>query len=79
MSVNCTCDCTSILTNYSFSLNGEIYLFGGYDYTNGHYHDSIEVYQPKTGKWRTLACRIPQPLRSFGLCVLDDIVIISSK
>ena len=57
-----------------FSLNGEVYLFGGYDYTNGHYHDSIEVYQPKTGKWRTLTQTLPQPLRSFGLCVLDDIV-----
>ena len=47
---------------------------GGYDYTNGHYHDSIEVYDPKYQKWTTLLQTLPQPMRSFGICFLNDLV-----
>ena len=62
-----------------FSLDGKLYIFGGYDYTNGHYHDSIEVFDPTIQKWETIKQTLPQPLRSFGLCLLKDLVLIDRK
>ena len=65
--------------NVLFSLDGKLYIFGGYDYTNGHYHDSIEVFDPTIQKWKTIKQTLPQPLRSFGLCLLKDLVLIDRK
>ena len=65
--------------NVLFSLDGKLYIFGGYDYTNGHYHDSIEVFDPMIQKWKTIKQTLPQPLRSFGLCLLKDLVLIDRK
>ena len=65
--------------NILFSLDGKLYIFGGYDYTNGHYHDSIEVFDPTIQKWKTIKQTLPQPLRSFGLCLLKDLILIDRK
>ena len=47
---------------------------GGYDYTNGHYHDSIEVFDTINKEWSTLKQTLPQPMRSFGVSFLNDLV-----
>jgi len=58
----------------SFSSSSKVYVLGGYDYTNGHYHDSIEEYDTTTEKWRTLRIKMKQPLRTFGLAEINDIL-----
>lgn len=57
----------------TFSWESKVYALGGYDYTNGHYHDSIEEFDVIQEKWQTLSITMKQPLRSFGLAVIEDI------
>ena len=58
-------DCQSVL------YKNKILVLGGYDFTNGHYHDSIEEFDGH--KWTTLDVTMDQPLRSFGLGFFTDI------
>ena len=46
--------------------SGCVLVFGGYDYTNGYYHDTIEVL--KGGHWLISQIRMPVGLRSVGVC-----------
>ena len=57
-----------------FAWNDEkLIVCGGYDYTNGHYHDSIEEFDVEKRSWHTISARLEQPLRNFGLAVIDCI------
>ena len=59
------------MDSQAISYKNEIFVFGGYDFTNGHYHDSIEKFNGE--KWITLDFTMDQPLRSFGLGFFTDI------
>jgi N-acetylneuraminic acid mutarotase len=51
------------------TLNGKIYVIGGVD-KNEYLTDIVEVYDPQTDKWSTVA-PIPEPSDHTGLASYD--------
>ncbi|XP_055329992.1 uncharacterized protein LOC129582504 [Paramacrobiotus metropolitanus] len=50
-------------------VGGRLYAIGGI-FTEGVYHDSIEVYDEETDSWALHKCRLLQPKFGFGCVVM---------
>lgn len=57
------------------TFNGEFWVMGGGD-NRGFALDVIEVYSPKTKKWRTAAIKLSEPRTFFGAAVWKDSIIV---